>query len=346
MIYYDSLIHYLKKVIKFILGYKDSYTEYNKNYGNVIKYKKCQWDKHFLKTVKEVNLLNSYKTLIKGMDSSSIEVISSSIGRLQTIQLNHSSNLNIFTNEEESKIFDSYMKLQSNIVKLNENCFAYKNFILPLKAFEISTFIYNYGLDNINKDYLKGKSVIDAGAYIGDSCILFEQELKNVSNIYGFEPSLKTFELMKKTIEINESKKIIPVNLALGESNSSLLLSGKGMGMTLSANEDTIGKSVKETVNVVTLDSYVEENGIEVGLIKTDLEGFEQSFLKGAMNTIKKYKPTLMISIYHSAQDYFQIKPMIESLNLGYKFSLFKADDGYLIAGTLLICQIEPLACE
>lgn len=99
-------------------------------------------------------------------------------------------------------------------------------------------------------------------------------------------------------------------------------------------------------MNVVTLDSYVEENGIEVGLIKTDLEGFEQSFLKGAMNTIKKYKPTLMISIYHSAQDYFQIKPMIESLNLGYKFSLFKADDGYLIAGTLLICQIEPLACE
>ena len=48
-----------------------------------------------------------------------------------------------------------------------------------------------------------------------------------------------------------------------------------------------------------------------------------------------------MISIYHSAQDYFQVKEIIKSLNLGYKFSLFKADDGYLIAGTLLICQVE-----
>ena len=110
------------------------------------------------------------------------------------------------------------------------------------------------------------------------------------------------------------------------------------MGLTLAENSDTRWKMNREMVNVVSLDDYVSKNNLNVGLIKTDLEGFEQEFLKGAINTIKTYKPTLMISIYHSAQDYFQVKEIIKSLNLGYKFSLFKADDGYLIAGTLLIC--------
>jgi hypothetical protein len=116
---------------------------------------------------------------------------------------------------------------------------------------------------------------------------------------------------------------------------------GKGMGMMLVPDSDTCNSQKKEDVNVITLDQYVSEHNIHVGLIKTDLEGFEQQFIEGALDTIRRFKPTLLISIYHSAQDYFQIVHIIHSLNFGYKFSLFKADDGYLIAGTLLICQID-----
>ena len=78
---------------------------------------------------------------------------------------------------------------------------------------------------------------------------------------------------------------------------------------------------------------------MKVGLIKTDLEGSEQLFLKGAENTIKMQRPTLLISIYHSADDFFKIKPLIESWNLNYDFKIVKPLDGQILLETLLICE-------
>ena len=97
----------------------------------------------------------------------------------------------------------------------------------------------------------------------------------------------------------------------------------------------------QETIQLITLDSYVREYKLNVGLIKTDLEGFEQPFLRGAENIIKTQRPTLLISIYHCADDFFKIKPMIESWNLGYKFRIVKPVDGRVSLETLLIGEVE-----
>jgi hypothetical protein len=42
----------------------------------------------------------------------------------------------------------------------------------------------------------------------------------------------------------------------------------------------------------------------------------------GAIVTIKKFKPKLAISLYHSIDDFITIPNFINSLNLGYKFYL------------------------
>lgn len=141
---------------------------------------------------------------------------------------------------------------------------------------------------------------------------------------------------MKKVIEVNKKYNIIPVCLALGDENKTIEIVNSQSNSYLSFN----GKN-KIDVDMVTLDKFVEDNNIEVGLIKTDLEGFEQPFLRGAINTIKKQKPTLIISIYHSYEDFFEIKPMIESWNLGYKFSIKKGSEFHEIVGTLLIAEIQ-----
>jgi hypothetical protein len=36
----------------------------------------------------------------------------------------------------------------------------------------------------------------------------------------------------------------------------------------------------------------------------------------GAEKTIKKDKPILLISVYHTGKDFFEIKPLLESWNL------------------------------
>ncbi len=94
-----------------------------------------------------------------------------------------------------------------------------------------------------------------------------------------------------------------------------------------------------EEIEITTLDKFVKENNLNVGLIKVDIEGAEQDFLKGALNTIKTQKPTLLLSIYHSMDDYLSIKPFIESLNLGYRFRVYHPDDGKVMFETLLICE-------
>jgi len=68
-----------------------------------------------------------------------------------------------------------------------------------------------------------------------------------------------------------------------------------------------------------------------------DIEGYELEAIKGSLNTIKKFKLILLISIYHSGKDFFEIKPLIESLNLGYKFKIRKLNIFHPVLETILI---------
>lgn len=61
-----------------------------------------------------------------------------------------------------------------------------------------------------------------------------------------------------------------------------------------------------------------------VGLIKLGVEGYELETIKGAFETIKNQRPIWSISIDHLPKDFFEIKPMLEAMNLGYKFSVRK----------------------
>jgi len=59
-----------------------------------------------------------------------------------------------------------------------------------------------------------------------------------------------------------------------------------------SCNSNDI-KQVK--VNTTTLDKFFFDKDISVDFIKIDTEGYEYFILKGAINTIKKYKPTIQL---------------------------------------------------
>ena len=77
-----------------------------------------------------------------------------------------------------------------------------------------------------------------------------------------------------------------------------------------------------------------------MGLIKVDIEGAEQSFLSGAKNTIIEHRPVLLISIYHNYNDFYKIKPLIESWNSGYQFDFHSPVLEYAVnRETLLICE-------
>jgi hypothetical protein len=73
-------------------------------------------------------------------------------------------------------------------------------------------------------------------------------------------------------------------------------------------------------IKVTSIDNFAKD--MDIGLIKLDIEGAESEVIEGALETIKKHKPLLIISIYHTPKDFFEIKPILENLNLGYKFMI------------------------
>ena len=222
------------------------------------------------------------------------------------------------------------MRSISHRVIKHDNCWEYNGFKLPKNIFEPSIFFDMYELDqlatvdriNQNKDL----AVLDVGAYIGDSALILRRFFPN-NKIYAFEAITPLCETMRQTVALNNADNIIPVNLALGDKTDKLKMK--------------YGK-ISSVTDLIKLDDFVEQNNIKVGLIKTDIEGAEWGFLQGAINTIKTQRPTLIISIYHNYNDFFKIKPFIESLNLGYKFSITDSCYGQLpVHEITLNCWID-----
>lgn len=187
---------------------------------------------------------------------------------------------------------------------------------------------------------IRNKDIIDVGGFIADSAIIFEREF-STKRIHSFEATQKNYELMLKTLELNQSSRIIPINKGLGSKKENIEISYAGSGSTLNEEAKKMYKpQYTQTAEIITLDSYVSENNIEVGFIKVDIEGFEQEFLKGSLQTIKTQKPAMLISIYHTSSDFFDIKPLIESWDLGYSFKIYKPTDGNISTETALYCEV------
>ena len=67
--------------------------------------------------------------------------------------------------------------------------------------------------------------------------------------------------------------------------------------------------------------------------LKMDTEGYEANILRGAENTIKKFKPVITMSAYHKPQDKVELAEIVQSFYSGYHCDLVKSFDE-----DLLIC--------
>jgi FkbM family methyltransferase len=193
---------------------------------------------------------------------------------------------------------------------------------------------------NEDKKFIKNKDIIDAGAFTGDTSIPIAKYTNK--NVYAFEPFEDSFEILKKNINSNKIKNIIPVKKSLGNINGerTLYLSGDNVqGITSNANARDYDTKLK--VEEITLDTFVKENNLEVGFITADVEGAELDLLKGAVETIKSQKPILTISIYHKVTDFFDIIPWIANLNVGYEFEVVKENPWPFLSDTVVKCKVK-----
>ena len=281
----------------------------------------------------------AYLNLISGLDKESRKTVAQINKRLEMISEKEGS-FDLFTQVEQQQIRHQRYYRSKNLFKVSEDCYCLGEYMLPINSFLESVFFDNLGiemLDDRSKKEIGNKCIIDAGAFIGDSALVLSQYTD--AYVHCFEPMSKSFRLIEKTIRLNGVKNIIAVNAALsdysGKVEFSLIDSGTGSKAVESGDLFD-----HEEVEVMTLDEYVLKNNLEVGLIKVDVEGAEQAFLRGARETIFAQKPVLIISIYHNPEDFYYIKPEIDSWNLGYSYKIHKPICHSVVVEAVLIAEV------
>ena len=202
-----------------------------------------------------------------------------------------------------------------------------QNYPLPTDMYEESIFKYKHGLIYVPDkviESIKGMDFLDCGAYSGESALIFEKEY-SPNIIFSFEPVPENYKMLLENIKLNNLKKVRSIDKGVGEQSETVRY--HSMDVTSYVADD--GNAQME---VISIDEFVEEQKLKIGLIKMDIEGYELKAIKGAQKTIQKFKPVLLISIYHHPEELFNAKKQIQEIVQDYEFRI------------KLLSDIRPLA--
>lgn len=142
-------------------------------------------------------------------------------------------------------------------------------------------------------------TVIDIGANIGFTALNFANQCKN-GFVYAYEPNDLSYSKLSRNVSLNHFSNLFIFQKGLGELEGiqqlvTLNRHHSGMNRIQSAAS---GGLESERVEVVRLDAEVTALNIKkVSLIKIDVEGYELHVIRGALNTIRKFKPILFVEL-------------------------------------------------
>lgn len=151
----------------------------------------------------------------------------------------------------------------------------------------------------------------DLGAYRGDTVAEFCRQAESCDEILAVEPDAYSFR------KLTENTKQLPncrcVNAAVSSSEKTVLFCKKG-GRGSHAGEGS------EQIKAYSLDGLMD--GRRVSFINMDVEGAEAEAIAGAQNTIRQYKPKLLLAAYHRSRDLFALPLQILRLRSDYRVFL------------------------
>lgn len=164
----------------------------------------------------------------------------------------------------------------------------------------------------------KGDIVIDCGCCIGDYAMIFGEQTGKGGQVVCIDPVARHLAMTEKNAARNIHLGCLfrLVHAAVWDKEGErLFIDAQGPGTAITNQQST------NTVISKTIDGIVEELQLpKVDFIKMDIEGAELNALRGAEQSIQKYKPVLAISIYHNILDFKTIPEYINSLKLNYTF--------------------------
>lgn len=136
-----------------------------------------------------------------------------------------------------------------------------------------------------NEHIKEGDIVVDIGANIGYHTLTFAKLVGKTGKVYAFEPDPINFNYLKKNIEFNGYKNVIPIQKAVSD------ITGKGkLYLYKRAGVEKIwdlkekGNRPTIEIDMIKLDDFIKK----IDFVKIDVEGAEGMVLRGMPNLLRQ----------------------------------------------------------
>jgi FkbM family methyltransferase len=178
----------------------------------------------------------------------------------------------------------------------------------------------------INKYLKEGDVALDIGACFGWHTLQMARSCGKTGKIYAFEPNQINIKLLNKNLEQNNINNVTVCDIALGHklmktcicnayTKNEINLGDSFISFNYESGIDDINiplgitkngnilQITKKLVICMPLDDIVIESNIK--FIKIDVQGFEKMVLEGAIKTINKNRPVMIIEFEDPCMNIF-----------------------------------------
>ena len=180
----------------------------------------------------------------------------------------------------------------------------------------------------------QGNIVLDIGAFIGLSSMIFSKKVGEEGKVYAIEPVMHN--IIRQNIEGNNINNVYVIPKAIGNEvgKTEIEISDYGGDASITRREYTKDYyKKKKIIELTTLDFLVKELELErIDFIKIDIEGAEELAIRGADNIIKQFRPKWSISSYHIDFNNEPQHNKLVNLMLDYGYKIKQIDKKYIFA--------------
>ena len=310
--FHDSMLHQSIAALK-LNRYFDNFDEVRFNYDGVDRSKVFNTETHafyfdwFFRN--SITLFTAY-SLLENQQSKRLylHLIAYRLGGHLSVKIPVSYSL-IENELTEYRSFEKHTPSQLSATgmfgHLRHFDFEYKKqlYIADCLGFEHYLFRkqYFHSQNEVNIQPELGDYVIDGGACMGDTALIFSNAVGEKGYVYSFDPVKEHLDILAYNIAQfpNKNVKAMPFGLSNRDVIADPIVLGVyGPGFN----------SNNHKVPLRSIDSLVNTKDIEkIDFIKLDVEGAEMDTLRGAQQSIAHFKPKLAISLYHKPDDLFEI---------------------------------------
>lgn len=206
-----------------------------------------------------------------------------------------------------------------NFFKYNELQFEFCHQFVELYQDFILQVDGDFSYETENFHITQDDIILDCGANMG---LFAAYAATKGATVHCFEPCTSTRLLLEQTQKLYPDKIHIHPYAITNKSGSMILCKTDNIGANhLERYSVNMGNNVigNETVQTITIDDFLNQNGIVPTMIKMDVEGAEVDAIQGALHTLKTHSPKCVVGAYHTPQAMSKIKMIINNNLSGWK---------------------------